>query len=91
MQVSKQASTAYGVCEVWKQELSTLIAIISRSASSWFSANYTIDQPGRYLFGRFQEEAIAFSCLLLATPMVVRCQIIATDVAEISNVVCVRR
>jgi len=47
-QVSKQASTAYGVCEVWKQELSTLIAIISRSASSWFSANYTIDQPGRF-------------------------------------------
>ena len=27
LQVSKQASTAYGVCEVWKQELSTLIAI----------------------------------------------------------------
>jgi len=27
LQVSKQASTAYSVCEVWKQELSTLIAI----------------------------------------------------------------
>ena len=64
--VRKQASTAYGVCEVWKQELSTLIAIISRSASSWFSANYT----GRFLFGEFQEEAIASSCLLLATPMI---------------------
>jgi len=35
------------------------------SASSWFSANYPIDQPGRFLFGKFQEEAI----LLLATPM----------------------
>ena len=69
MQVSKQVSTAYGVCEVWKQELSTLIAIISRSASSWFSANYTIDQPGRFLFGKFQEEAIASFYLLLATPM----------------------
>ena len=56
LQVSKQAFTAYGVCEVWKQELSTLIAIISRSASSWFSANYTIDQPGRFLFGKFQED-----------------------------------
>jgi len=43
--------------------------IISRSASSWFSANYTIDQPGRFLFGKFREEAIASSCLLLATPM----------------------
>jgi len=69
LQVSKQASNAYGVCEVWKQELSTLIAIISRSASSWFSANYTIDQPGRFLSGKFQKEAIAYSCLLLATPM----------------------
>jgi len=69
LQVSKQASTAYGVCEVWKQELSTLIAIISRSAFSWFSANYTIDQPGRFFFGKFQEEAIASTCLLLATPM----------------------
>ena len=57
LQVSKQASTAYGVCEVWKHKLSTLIAIISRSASSWFSANYTIDQAGRFLFGKFQEEA----------------------------------
>ena len=57
--VSKQASTAYDVCEVWKQELSTLIVVISRSAFSWFSANYTIDQPGRFLFGKFQEEAIA--------------------------------
>ena len=47
LQVSKQASTAYGVCEVWKQELSTLIVIISRSASSWFSANYTTDQIPR--------------------------------------------
>jgi len=37
-------------------------------ASSWFSANYAIDQPGRFLFGKFQEEAIASSCLLLATP-----------------------
>jgi len=69
LQVSKQVSTAYGVCEVWKQELSTLIAIISRSTSSWFSANYIIDQLGRFLFGKFQEEAIASSCLLLATPM----------------------
>ena len=59
----------YGVYEVWKQELSTLIAIISGSASSRFSANYTIDQPGRFLFGKFQEEAIASSCLLLATPL----------------------
>ena len=65
-QVSKQASTAYGVCEVWKQELSTLIAIISLSASSWFSANYTISLV---VFGKFQEEAIASCCLLLATPM----------------------
>jgi len=63
LQVSKQASTAYGVCELWKQELSTLFAIISRFASSWFSANYTIDQPGRFLFGKSQEEAIA--CYLL--------------------------
>jgi len=68
LQVNKQASTAYGVCEVWKQELSTLIDIISRSASSCFSANYTIDQPGRFLFGKFQEEAIiprGGNCLLL--------------------------
>ena len=69
LQVSMQASTAYGVCEVWKQELSTLIAIISRSASSWFSANYTTDQPGRFVIGKFQQEAIACCCLLLATPM----------------------
>ena len=67
--MSKQASTTYGVCKVWKQELSTLIAIIFRSASSWFSANYTIEHPGRFLFGKFQEESIASSCLLLATPM----------------------
>ena len=38
-----------------------------RSASSWFSA--AIDQPGRYIICKFQEEAIASSCLLLATPM----------------------
>ena len=70
MQVNKQASAAYGVGgEVWKQELSTLIDIISWSASSWFSANYTIDQPGRFLFDKFQEKAIASSCLLLATPI----------------------
>jgi len=67
--VSKQASTAYGVREAWKQELSTLIAIISRSASSWFPANYTVDQPGSFLIGKLQDEAIASSCLLLATPM----------------------
>jgi len=92
LQVSKQASAVYGVCEVWKQELPTLIVIISGSASSWFSTNYTIDKPGRFLFGKFQEEAIAFSCLLLAPPVIVRRQIIATDVAEISNIiVCVRR
>ena len=48
LQVSKQASTAYGVCEVWKQELSTVIAITSQSVFYWFSANYTIDQPGRF-------------------------------------------
>jgi len=64
LQVSKQASTAYGVCEVWKQELSTLITIISQSASFWFSANHTIDQPGRFLFGKFQEEAIILAGLL---------------------------
>jgi len=29
LQVSEQASIAHGVCEVWKQELYTLIAIIS--------------------------------------------------------------
>ena len=29
----------------------------------FFSANYTIDQPGRFLFDKFQEEAIASSCL----------------------------
>jgi len=69
LQVSKQTSTAYGVCKVWKQELSTLIAIISRSVSSWFSANYTIDQPGRFSFGKLEEEAFASSCPLLATPM----------------------
>ena len=63
LQVSKQATTVYGVCEVWKQELSTLIAIISRSASSWFSANYTINQPDRFLFGKFQVEAIVSSSL----------------------------
>jgi len=78
LQVSKQASTAYGVCEVWKQERSTLIAIISRSVSSWFSANYTIDQPGRFLFGKYQEEAIGSSCLLLATPMIILSIIIST-------------
>jgi len=61
LQISKQVSTAYGVCEVWKQELSTLIAIISRSVSSWFSANYTIDQPDRFLFGNFQEEQLPMS------------------------------
>ena len=32
-------------------------------------ANYTIDQPGRFLFGKFQEEATASPCLLLARPM----------------------
>ena len=69
--VSKQAFTAYGVCEVQVQELSTLIAIIFRSVSSWFSANYTTAQPGRFLFGKLQEEAISSSCLLLATPMYV--------------------
>ena len=62
MQVSKQASTAYGVCEVWKQELSTLIAIISWSASSWFSANYTINQPGRFFIWQIPREG---NCLLL--------------------------
>ena len=41
-----------------------------RSASSWFSADYAIDQPGRCIIYKFQEEAIASSCLLLATPMV---------------------
>jgi len=50
LQVSKQASTANSVCEVWKQELSTLIAISLLIASSWFSANYTIDQPGRFFY-----------------------------------------
>ena len=37
-----------------------------RSASSWFSANYTIDQPGRFLFCKIQEEAPrGGNCLLL--------------------------
>jgi len=72
-QVSKQAFTAYGVCELWKQELSTLIAIISRSASSGFSANYTIDQPGRFLFGKFQEEA-PLACYWLRPCIIVCCR-----------------
>ena len=44
-----------------------------RSASSWFSADYATDQPGRCIICKFQEEAIAFSCLLLATPMMLMC------------------
>jgi len=62
LQVSKQAFTAYGVCEVWKQELSTLIAIISQSASSWFSANYTINQPGLFFVWQIPRGG---NCLLL--------------------------
>ena len=33
------------------------------------SASSAIDQPGHCIICKFQEEAIASSCLLLATPM----------------------
>jgi len=93
--VSKQALAVYGVCEVWKQELCTLIAIISGSAFSWFSANYTIDEPGRVFIWQIPRGG---NCLLLTvTGSAYDSQTsdhsnTATDVAEISNIIiCVRR
>jgi len=63
LQESKQASTAYGVCEVWKQERSTLICLllVFCKLHNWSAWSF---------FGKFQEEA----CYWLRPCISVGCQ-----------------
>jgi len=64
LQVSKQGSTAYGDCKVWKQELSTLSL-----PSLAFLLTRQLMSLIVFLFRKFQEEVFALCCLLLAMVM----------------------